>query len=131
MATVAGEVVNYDLKSGQRDRLLMQARATVTGGAGAVVQPLTFTDDPGITIVRGASAGLYQVTFPKAVDQKGSISADVISAAGTVRSAYVTALDLVAGTATVQAGNAAGAATDPAAGDSIVVTIICSMRKDF
>lgn len=131
MASVAGEVVNYDLKSGKRDRLLLQARATITGAGGVVVQPLTWQDDPGITIVRGASAGLYNVTFPKAADAIGSVSAEVVSPLGTVRAAYPVSFDPQAGLATIQTSAAAGGAADPAAGDSVIVTLLLSMRKDF
>lgn len=131
MSLIAGDVVNYDLKSGKRDRLVMQARATITGGAGVVVAPLTASDDPGITITRGGSAGLYLLTFPKSADALGSLNVLLLSPAGTVKGWYATVADFNAGTASIQLVNAAGASTDPAAADSFIVTIFVSMRKDF
>lgn len=131
MASVAGEVNNYDLKSGRRDRLLLQAKGTSTGSTGSLGAALTWQDDPGITIVKQAGNGVYNVTFPKGVDASGSIWVDVISAAGTVRGAFVTAADFNAGTASFTTVDAAGAATNPIAGESVTVSILIPMRKDF
>jgi len=130
MTANAGDIGGYGLNSGKRDRLILQARATMAG-AGVVALPLTFQDDPGITIVRGGTAGLYNLTFPKSADGQGTLSAQTISALGTVRNAYLIAADFGAGTAQIQTANAAGAATDPAAADSVTVTISVQMRKDF
>jgi hypothetical protein len=131
MTINAGDIASYQLNSGKRDRLLLQARATVPGAGGVLTQPLTWLDDPGITAVRGASAGLYNLTFPKSADGQGSISVQTVSAAGTVRGGYVVAADFAAGTAQIQTVNAAGAATDPAATDSFIVTLLVDTRKDF
>jgi len=130
MSTIAGDVVHYDLKSGKRDRLFLQARATVAA-AGAITQPLAWQDDPGITIVRGATAGLYLVTFPKAADAVGSADVQVVSPAGTVKNGYWAAFDPVAGTGSIQVTDATGTAADPAVGNWFVLTLILSMRKDF
>lgn len=131
MTINAGDIGGYVLKSGKRDRLQLQARATVGGALGVLTQPLTFLDDPGITIVRGASAGLYTITFPKGADAQGSLDVALISPAGTVKSFYVVALDLAAGTASVQTSNAAGAATDPTVNDSFIITLWLSTRRDL
>lgn len=130
MTINAGDMPVYDAKSAKRDRVLLLARATVQGGAGVITQPLTWQDDPAITIVRGASAGLYNLTFPKSADGQGAIGAQAVSAAGTVRSVAVVAVDFAAGTAQIQALSGAGPA-DPAALDSLIVTLLLSMRKDF
>ena len=131
MTINAGDIGGYMLKAGNRDRLQLQARATIVGGTGIVVSPLTFLDDPAITITRGGSAGLYLLTFPKGADAKGSLDVALISPARTVKSFYLAALDLAAGTASIQTSNAAGAATDPAAADSFIVTLWLSTRRDL
>jgi len=131
MSLVAGDVINYDMKSGKRDRLLLQARATTTGATGVLVQPLTWQDDPGITIVRGGTAGLYLVTFPKAADAIGSADVQVVSPTGAVKGGYWTAFDPIAGTGSVQLVDATGVAADPANGNWFVLSLILSMRKDF
>lgn len=131
MSIVAGETNNYAMKSGKRDRVELEARATITGGAGVVVTPLTAQDDPGMTIVRGGSAGLYNLTFPASADSMGSIDCALISPAGTVKGWYVTAFNPAAGTASIQTINAAGTATDPAAADSFIVQLTLSMRRDI
>lgn len=131
MALVAGETNNYNMKAAKRDRVELEARATITGGAGVVVTPLTAQDDPGMTIVRAGSAGLYNLTFPASADLLGALDALIISPAGTVKGWYCTAFAPNLGTASIQFINAAGAATDPAAADSFVVQLTLSMRKDF
>lgn len=131
MTINAGDMPVYQLNSGKRDRVLLQARAVITGAAGVVVQPLAWQDDPGITIVRGASAGLYNITFPKAADVQGVIGAQGVSPAGTVKNAFGISADFQAGIASIQFVNAAGASTDPAAGDSFTISMTLSMRRDF
>lgn len=131
MTVNAGDIGNvYPLRAGKRDRLHLQARAAI-GAVGVVTVPLTYQDDPGIAIVRGGSAGLYNVTFPKGADAQGTIDVALISAAGTVKSFFIVTLDMAGGTASFQTSNAAGAATDPAVSDSLVVTVTPSMRRDF
>lgn len=131
MAIVAGETINYPMRAAKRDRVELEARATITGGSGVVVTPLTAQDDPGITIVRGASAGLYNITFPASADSLGSIDCALISPSGTVRGWYVTAFNPAAGTASIQTINASGVVTDPAAADSFIVQLTLSMRRDI
>lgn len=131
MSIVAGETLNYPMKAAKRDRVELEARATITGGAGVVVTPLTAQDDPGITITRGGSAGLYNLTFPASADALGSLDVCLISPAGTVKGWYCTAANFAAGTASIQTVNAAGAATDPAAADSFIVQLTLSMRRDI
>jgi hypothetical protein len=131
MSLVAGDCNNYNLKSGKRDRVQLEMRATATGGAGVIVSPLTAQDDPGMTVTRGGSAGLYLLTFPKSADALGSIDVHILSPAGTVKGWYGTVADFNAGTASIQLVNAAGAATDPAAADSFIVALTLSRLKDL
>jgi len=130
MSTVAGEVVYYDLKSGKRDRILLLARATIAA-AGAVTQPLAWADDPGITIVKGGTAGLYLITFPKGTEPSALASVQVVSAAGAVKGGYFAAFDPVAGTGSVQLVDATGTAADPAVGNWFTIALLLSMRKDL
>lgn len=131
MALVAGEMLNYPMKAAKRDRVELEAKATITGGAGVVVTPLTVQDDPNITIVRGVSAGLYNITFPIGADGFGVGDIQIVSPAGTVKGFYWTGWNPAAGTGSFQTINAAGAATDPAAGDTLSIQLTLSMRKDF
>ncbi|HYQ03717.1 MAG TPA: hypothetical protein VER96_33820 [Polyangiaceae bacterium] len=131
MSIVAGDAVNYNAKSGKRDRIELEMRATVTGGAGVIVSPLTAQDDPGMTVTRGGSAGLYNITFPASADALCMGDVMLISPAGTVKGFYWTAMNANAGTASFQTTNAAGAATDPAAADSMVIQLFLSRLKDL
>ena len=80
------------------------------------------SDDPGITISR-TSAGLYALTYPKG--KQAWITVDIISAALTVVGTVTTAKSATAGTASITtlAGSNAAAATDPANGDKLMITI--------
>lgn len=131
MTQNAGDIAAYPARCGKRDRIELECRATVTGGAGVIVTPLTAQDDPNMSVARGGSAGLYNLVFPQSADLLGSLDALVISPAGTVKGWYCTAFAPNLGTAQIQFVNAAGAATDPAAADSFVVQLTLSMRKDF
>jgi hypothetical protein len=131
MTINAGDIAGYMAKSAKRDRLELQARATITGGAGVIVTPLTASDDPAFSVTRGGSAGLYALTFPASADALGMIDVCLISPAGTVKGWYCTAANFAAGTASIQTVNAAGTATDPAAADSIVIQILVSCRRDL
>ena len=131
MSIAAGETNNYPMKAAKRDRVEMEMRATVTGGAGVIVTPLTAQDDPNMSVTRGGSAGLYAITFPPSADGLGMIDVQIISPAGTVKGWFCTAFNPSAGTASIQTVNAAGASTDPAAADSLVIAITASMRRDI
>lgn len=131
MTINAGDIAGYTLKSAKRDRLELEMRATVTGGAGVIVTPLTASDDPIMSVTRGGSAGLYNLTFPASADALGTVDVCIISPAGTVKGWYCTAANFAAGTASIQTVNAAGAATDPAAADSLVIQLFVSCRRDL
>lgn len=92
-------------------------RSVVNVGAAGAPTPDSDASDPGFTWAR-TGAGVYNVTFPAC--PRGDIIPKIVrSAASTVFTAVVTALDVRAGTATIRFNNAAGAATDPANGDII------------
>lgn len=131
MSTVAGEINNYNMKAGRRDRIEIELQAVITGGAGVIVTPLAGQDDPGMTIVRGGSAGLYNVTFPPGADARGTFDVTLISPAGTVKGWYGVSFAPNAGTLSFQTINGSGVATDPAAADSIAITITLSRLKDL
>lgn len=129
MSTVAGEVQNYNSKAGHRDRIELEMQAAI-GAAGAVVSPLTFQDDPGMTVAHGAT-GVYNLTFPASADLRGSLDVALVSPAGTVRGFWVTAFAPNSGTAQITVVNASGVATDPASGDAMIVQLFLSRLKDF
>lgn len=85
------------------------------GGSGAVT---TLDNLPGWTAVKNAT-GVYDVTFPSCTD--AHCVPNVKSAARTVVKAYQKAQSASAGTMQIETTNPAGAATDPASGDFIVI----------
>jgi len=91
------------------------------GATGAPTIDATKCDDPGITITR-ASAGLYDLVFPKCVDVR--IDIEVTSATPTVFGAVLLAKSATAGTAQFRTYNGAGAATNPANGDDLNIVFI-------
>src|SRR5678809_1457630 len=115
MSVTAGDAVAWDLKSGKFDRIHLRMRATI-GAAGAVGSPLTSQDDPNMSVTHG-SAGVYTLVFPPGVDADAELDVSFVSAAGTVKTVWVTAFSPTAGTASVTFGNGGGTATDPANGD--------------
>ena len=90
------------------------ARDAVTYGASGA--PTDAPDHPSIGTTRN-SAGNYALKFPPCADF--DLDFCIISPALTVANVVMTALNPTAGTATIVVTNAAGAATDPANGDSI------------
>lgn len=88
------------------------------GAAGAVS---SLTDMPDCTAANGGT-GVFSLTFPPAA--RGSIQLTLESAAGTVKTVWLTARSMTAGTATIATGNGGGTATNPASGDIIHVKII-------
>lgn len=131
MTINAGDIAGYVSKSAKRDRLEFELRGTVSGGAGVVLPSAIVSDDPALNIVRGGSAGLYNLTFPKSADALGFIDVLLISLTGAVKGWYCVGADFAAGTASIQTINAAGAATDPATTDTIVVSFMVSCRRDL
>jgi len=93
------------------------------GATGAVG---TYTPDaPDFTVAR-ASAGTYTLGYPTGKDAQIDVS--IVSAAGTVVTAQLTAQDATAGSATLVTRAFGGAATDPASGD--VLRIRISVKQD-
>jgi hypothetical protein len=91
-------------------------------GAAGVATVDSEHSDPKTTLAR-TGAGVYNATFPGAA--RGFVDPKIIrSAASTVFTAVVTALDIAAGTATIRFNNAAGAATDPANGDIVGYVVV-------
>lgn len=126
MTAVAGDIPDYPALSAKRDRVMLSATQPITGGAGAV-GPLV-SDDPGITIAKNAGAGTYDITFPKAIAAK--IYAQLLSPAGTVKIAQLSALNAAAGTAQLVCSAPGGAATNPAAADEIHLLFLLDQRSD-
>lgn len=127
MSNCAGEVLNYNMKAGHRDRIELEMRIAI-GAAGAVVSPLQFQDDAAMSAVHG-SAGVYALTFPPGADGNGQLDVTTVSPAGTVKGYWVTAFAPNSGTASITISNGAGVATDPANGDVVMVTLTLSMRS--
>ncbi len=119
MAQAIGDYPRYPVHSHVKDGVSWSA-VIVIGAAGAVA---AVAGAPGIGAANGA-AGVYSVTYP-AVPADATTHAQPRaqignSAVPTVFTALITAYDVEAGTATVKTFNAAGAATNPASGDSII-----------
>lgn len=124
MSTHAAEIAGYIDRSARRDVITLEAVQTI--GASGAVGALD-SDDPGITVTKNASAGTYDITYPKA--PKGRLYPSVISVAGTVVGYNVTAFDPTAGTAQVVTVNGAGTATNPASGDKIQLMLRLEQRS--
>jgi len=129
MSASAGDVPAYDLKSARFDRVHMRMRATI-GAAGAVPSPLTSQDDQNMSVTHG-TAGVYALTFPPAADADAELDVTFVSAAGTIKTAWVTAFSPTAGTASVTFGNGGGTATDPASGDTVTFAFVLNRTKQF
>jgi hypothetical protein len=126
MSTIAGECINYNAKSGKRDRIRLEARVTI-GAAGAIGSQET--DDPGLVVSKNAGTGVYDLVFPKA--PKGSMGPPaIVSPAGTVKSAWIVSFSATLGTAQVAIGNGGGTATNPATSDVLVFELQLEMRSD-
>ena len=120
MANAAGDMDKKPAYNGRGMRLLACCHIDI-GATGAPTVDATKCDDPGITITR-ASAGLYNLVYPKCVDVR--IDIEVMSVTPTVFGAVFLAKSATAGTAQFRTFNAAGAATDPASGDDLNITLI-------
>lgn len=125
MTAIAGDMPHWELRSAKRDRVVICSEQTI-GAAGAV--GTLVTDDPGVTVAKNASAGTYDIAFPKA--HRASVYCSVVSPAGTVKTVSVVALSASAGTAQLVTNNAAGAATNPATSDVLLFELLLDMRSD-
>lgn len=114
MATHAAQIPGYLDRSARRDVITLEAIQTI-GAAGAI--GALDSDDPGFTVAKNASTGTYDITYPKA--PRGRLYWTIVSAVGTVKGAYLTAMDTTAGTAQLVTENGSGTATNPASGDKI------------
>lgn len=129
MSTTAGDIPVYDMRAARPDRAEVEFSIPIVA-AGAVGSPLNYQDDPNITVTHG-TAGVYSLTFPPSADIRGTIDCTLVSAAGTVKGFYWSAFAPNSGTAQITTINAAGAATDPANGDTIAITLTLSRTKQF
>lgn len=114
MTTTADAIPGYPLRHARRDILHMEFTQTI--GASGAVGALD-KDDPAVTVTKEGGTGTYSMTYPKAA--KGRLFWSLISPAATVKTAWITAFDPTAGTATLVTGNGGGTATNPADGDKI------------
>lgn len=129
MSTTAGDIPVYDMRAARPDRAEVEFSIPIVA-AGAVGAVLNYQDDPNITVTHG-TAGVYSLTFPPSADIRGTIDCTLVSAAGTVKGFYWSAFAPNAGTAQITTTNAAGAATDPANGDSLIIALTLSRTKQF
>ena len=124
MTAVAGNMGNqYKLLTGKNERLeyFITVPIGAAGAVGAVV-----ADDAQTTATLNGT-GDYTVTFPTA--PSGAIgNCEVLSPAGTIKSRSHVAFDPTAGTWRFNTNNAAGAATQPASGDVIYLSLVLNLR---
>lgn len=124
MTAIAGNIADFDVKHIDNDVQLGSTEITI-GASGAIGSELP--DDPGFAATKNGGTGDYTLAFPQA--PKGRIvGIYMISAAGTVGQAKVISFDPVAGTLNFITSNPAGAATNPANGDKIHVTLALYKR---
>lgn len=124
MATNAADAIVWPKKAAHRDRY--EFFLDVTFGTTSVASSVA--DDPAITITR-TGAGVYNLTFP-AGPGRFLLDASIFSAALTVTTVVITALNVGAGTATIKTLAAAGTAADPANGDQVFLMLDMETRKD-
>lgn len=115
MTAAAHDIGGFPFRGHGRANVLVLEAVQAIGAAGAV--GTLDKDDPGVTVAKNASTGTYDITYPKCV--KARIYWALISAAGTVKTAWIAALSATAGTAQLVTGNGGGTATNPADGDKI------------
>lgn len=92
--------------------------AVTIGSSGAITSQ---TPDCKGLVVTYSTTGTYTLTFGTGSD--AVIDAQVVSPAGTVVQAWVTAQDSAAGTATIKTINGGGSVVDPASGDKLKIRI--------
>lgn len=112
MPTHAADSVAYLVKAARRDVVEFEC-SVVVGAAGAVAS--VDTDDTQVNATKDAGTGVYNLTFPIAA--KGRLYVGFKSAAGTVKTYWLSAFDATAGTAQLSFGNGGGTATNPNTGD--------------
>lgn len=115
MTATAADMSPFPLRGHARKNIVVLEAVQAIGAAGAV--GTLDSDDPGVTVTKNGSTGTYDITYPKAV--KARLYWSLISAAGTVKTAWIAALSATAGTAQLVTGNGGGTATNPADGDKI------------
>lgn len=115
MANAAGDMDKKPAYNGRGMRLHACCHVNIGAAGAPTVDPLK-CDDSGFTITR-ASAGLYNLVYPRCVDVR--IEVELVSPLPTVFGYILTAKSATAGTAQFRINNAAGAATDPASGDTV------------
>lgn len=125
MTAVAGDIPDYPALSAKRDRIVLCGEQVI--GAAGAVGALT-ADDPGLTITKNASAGTYDIVYPKAIAAK--LLCQLVSPAGTVKIVNTVAISASAGTAQIVTSAPGGAATNPAASDVIHVLLLLDQRSD-
>jgi len=125
MANAAGDMDKKPAYNGRGMRLLACCHVDI-GATGAPTVDATKCDDPGITITR-ASAGIYDLVYPKCVDVR--INIEAMSPLGTVLGAVLLAKSATAGTAQFRTFNDAGTATDPASGDDLNIVLVMDCEK--
>lgn len=124
MTTHAADIPAYPVRAARRDIVDIEFVQTI-GAAGAV--GALDSDDPAVTVAKNASAGTYDITFPKC--PKARLHCTLESALGTVSQVYVAALSATAGTAQLVTRSGGGVATDPASGDKLHVLLKLETRS--
>ena len=126
MTAVAADIADYPFKAARREGSFISMLVPI-GATGAV--GTLDVDDPGMSISR-ASQGVYNVVFPTC--PAGRIHVSIVkSAARTIISAFgASTPSFTAGTWQFHCVDAAGAATDPANGDILLVELIAFKRAD-
>lgn len=125
MTLFAGDIYDWELRSAKRDRCMVCAEQTI-GAAGAV--GALVADDQGLTITKNASAGTYDIVYPKAIAAK--LFCQLVSPAGTVKIVNTVAISASAGTAQIVTSAPGGAATNPAASDVIHIMLLLDQRAE-
>jgi hypothetical protein len=117
-----GEVPSRELLSAREQTMLdMVAPIGASGAVGTLVKSAA-----DLGLVRGAT-GTYAMTFPPS---PGNVFIGVMckSSTGAVSQAYLSALDAAAGTASFVLLGPTGAATDPASGDALYISVRGDVR---
>lgn len=123
MATQLGSVSMYRTYDGTHDTVRLRVQVNI----GATGAPTVVGRSDLIAVTRSGT-GTYTATFPQMAAQATSLGSFhprvVLSAAKTVGTCIVTALDLGAGTASFTTALTGGTAADPASGDILEIVIV-------
>lgn len=79
--------------------------------------------DAGVALA-ASGTGVFALTFPPCRDADGFIGLTLVSPADTVTKVWLTAVDMQAGTATVNVANTLGTQIDPASGDKLLILVV-------